>query len=89
VWSVLSALAPILAPLLSLLLVVVGRIIWNHEQRLRRLEADKTRLSRTLYGDEDDIQQTGLSEDINELSERVDRVEKMIEQVRDEILSDE
>lgn len=75
VWTVLTALSPIIAPILSLLLVVIGRIIWNHEQRLRNLEKSGKRRSRTLYGDENDPRQTGLAEDIRVLIQRTDRVE--------------
>lgn len=85
VWQVLSALAPLLAPLLSLLLVLVGRILWNHEQRLRDLERGGTRRSRTLYGDEQDAQQTGLSDDLNNLSDRVVELEQSVSQLKDEI----
>lgn len=85
IWTVLTALAPILAPVISLLLVVIGRIIWNHEQRLRNLEKSGERTSRTLYGDEDDPQQTGLAEDIRVLIQRVDQVEDKLTELSNKI----
>jgi hypothetical protein len=85
VWTVLTAIAPILAPLVALALSLVGRIIWNHEKRIRSLERGETRQGRTLYGDEDDPQQDGLANDIKYLSERVDQLEQTIGELRDEI----
>jgi hypothetical protein len=85
VWTVLTSIAPILAPIIGLLLTVVGRIMWNHEKRIRTLERGETRQSRTLYGDKDDPQQDGLASDINNLSDRVDQLEQTIGELRDEI----
>lgn len=85
VWTVLTAIAPILAPLLALALTVVGKIVWNQEMRIRSLEQGETRQSRTLYGDEGDPQQSGLAHDINKLSTRVDKLERTIGELRDEI----
>lgn len=83
VWNIISAISPILAPIISLILVVLGRIIWNQEKRIRGLEKTAVRHGRTLYGDDQDLQQTGLSQDIDTLMERVDDIdEKMSEVVR-------
>lgn len=81
IWQVLTAIAPILAPVISLVLVLIGRIIWNHEQRIRSLEASETRYSRTLYGDDDDLQQTGLSHDMKDVIDRLDRVEDKLDKL--------
>lgn len=83
-WQVLTAIAPILAPVISLMLVMIGRIIWNHEQRIRSLESSETRYSRTLYGDDDDLQQTGLSHDLKDVIERLDRLEDKLDQLNDQ-----
>lgn len=80
-WTILTAIAPILAPIVSLLLVLIGRIIWNHEKRIRSLEQSEKRHGRTLYGDDDDSQQDGLSNDLTDLIERLDRVEDKIDQL--------
>lgn len=85
VWTVLTAIAPILAPLVALALSLVGRVIWNHEKRIRSLERGETRQGRTLYGDEGDPQQDGLANDIKDLSDRVDNLERTIGELRDEI----
>jgi septal ring factor EnvC (AmiA/AmiB activator) len=85
VWQVVSALSPLFAPVLSLFLVVLGRIIWNHEQRLRELERGSERQSRTIYGDERDAQQTGLAQDLNRLTDRVDQLDADINELRESI----
>jgi len=81
IWQVLTAIAPILAPVLSLVLVLIGRIIWNHEQRIRTLEQSSTRHGRTLYGDDSDIQQAGLSQDLKDMIDRLDRLERKIDRL--------
>lgn len=80
-WEILTAVAPILAPVVSLVLVVIGRIIWRHEQRLRDLEQQSTRQRRTLYGDEDDDRQKGLSTDLRELIRRVETLEQTVARI--------
>lgn len=80
-WTILTAIAPILAPVVSLVLVLIGRIIWNHEKRIRSLEQAQTRHGRTLYGDDSDVQQSGLSQDISSVIERLDRVEDKLDQL--------
>jgi hypothetical protein len=79
VWTILTAIAPVLAPIVSLLLVFIGRVIWNHEKRIRSLESSKKRHGRTLYGDDDDLRQTGLSADLRDVLDRLDRVEDKID----------
>lgn len=83
IWQILSILTQILAPLLSLFLVVIGRMIWNHENRITDLERSGTRQSRTLYGDERDAQQAGLAEDVKNLSDSVDELEESVSELRD------
>lgn len=85
IWSALSAITPLLAPLLSLFLIVLGRIIWNHEQRIRELERGSNRRSRTLYGDENDDRQIGLSEDIKNLDERIEDVERTLDRIENHL----
>lgn len=85
IWQVLTAIAPILAPIIALVITVLGKIIWNHENRLTDLERGNTRQSRTLYGDEDDAQQDGLSKNVNEISERLTKLEQTIGELRDEV----
>jgi len=80
-WTILTAIAPILAPIISLILVLIGRIIWNHEKRIRSLEQAEKRHGRTIYGDDDDIQQAGLAHDISDLIKRLDRVENKIDEL--------
>lgn len=82
-WQILTAIAPILAPIISLVLVLIGRIIWNHEQRIRTLEQSSTRQGRTIYGDEEDIQQDGLAQDLSDVIDRLDRLENKIDQLND------
>lgn len=79
IWQILTAIAPILAPVVSLILVLIGRIIWHHEKRLRTLEQAKTRHGRTLYGDDEDVQQRGLSENLHNVIDRLDRVERKLD----------
>lgn len=78
IWSIVEALSPIIAPVVSLVLVVVGRIIWNHEQRIRELERSGNRQSRTLYGDEKDDRQNGVAQDVEDLETRMESVEKAV-----------
>lgn len=85
IWQILSAISPVLAPIISAILLLVGRIIWSHEKRLRNLEKGTTRQSRTLYGDEDDAQQTGLSEDLHTLSEKVDDLDTTLNEIKNKI----
>lgn len=91
IWSVLSAAAPLLAPVLSLFLIAIGKILWDFHQRLNSLEEGTTRQSRTIYGDEKDPQQTGLSEDLYTMEERVAKLEERVanlEQRVDQIKQD-
>lgn len=83
IWQILTAIAPILAPVVSLVLVLVGRIIWNHEKRIRSLEQSQIRHGRTLYGDEDDVQQNGITHDVRRIIERLDALDKTIDKLRD------
>lgn len=78
IWGVLSAIAPVLAPVLSLVIVGLVKIIWNLHQRINSLEEGNTRQSRTLYGDEKDSQQEGLSEDLNKFEERIADLEERV-----------
>lgn len=80
-WQILTALAPILAPVISLVLVLIGRIVWNHEQRLRSLEQSETRYGRSLYGDEGDAQQSGITESFDDLRKRLERLEQKVDQL--------
>jgi len=82
-WQILTAIAPILAPVISLVLVLIGRIIWNHEKRIRTLEDSATRHGRTLYGDDDDVQQTGLSHDMRDVVNRLERLETKIDRLNE------
>lgn len=84
IWQILTAIAPVLAPVISLVLVLVGRIIWNHEQRLRSLEQSRTRHGRTLYGDDDDMTHDGLSHNLSDVLARLDRVEKKLDKLNGE-----
>jgi len=86
VWDVLSSLAPLLAPVVSLGLLLLGKIVWNLHQRIENNEVDLTKVKRTLYGDTDDAIQDGLTEgqadirglvedlaqDVQDLSEKMD-----------------
>jgi|APHM01.1.fsa_nt_gi hypothetical protein len=81
VWTVLTAIAPVLAPIVSLILIFVGRVIWNQEKRIRSLESSETRHGRTLYGDDDDLRQQGLSSDIRDVIDRLDRLEDKIDEL--------
>lgn len=85
VWDALAALAPLLAPILVLALTAVGKVLLDHERRLRAQEGAKNRQSRTLYGDENDPQQRGLSKDIAVMSDRIDKIESMIEDAQNDI----
>lgn len=89
IWQVLTAIAPILAPVVSLFLILVGRVLWNHEQRIRSLEESGTRQSRTIYGDEKDPQQDGLAQDmmaqtekLDEIEDRIDAIERMLNDLK-------
>jgi len=84
IWTILTAIAPILAPVVSLVLVFIGRIIWNHEKRIRSLEQSETRHGRTLYGDDDDVQQHGLSQDLQQLIDRLDRLEQKVDELNED-----
>lgn len=81
IWTILTAIAPILAPIVSLILVLIGRVIWNHEKRIRTLEDGSTRHGRTLYGDDGDVQQTGLSQDMRDVVNRLERLETKIDRL--------
>jgi hypothetical protein len=87
IWDALAGIAPLLAPLLVLALTAVGKVVWNHEKRLRNVEKGKTRHGRSLYGDERDQSQPGLSAKVNRLDERVTKMEgevsEILEHVRD------
>lgn len=81
IWTALTAIAPVLAPVISLILVLIGRIIWNHEQRIREMEKSQRRHGRTLYGDDADYRQSGLSHDLKDVIERLSRVEQKLDEL--------
>lgn len=84
IWQILTAIAPVLAPIVSLLLMFVGKVIINHERRIRNLEQSKRRHSRTLYGDDDDLQQQGVSKIIENIYTRIEDSEEDIEDLQSE-----
>lgn len=80
-WDVISAISPILAPIISLILALIGKVVWNHERRVRQLEQTAVRHGRTLYGDEKDIQQNGLAQDIEIIIDRINSVESELSEL--------
>lgn len=80
-WKVLIDLGPALLPVLGLLFLLLSRVIWNHERRIRSLEQAKTRLGRSVYGDDDDINQAGLSATLQDVIDRLDRVEEKVDEL--------
>lgn len=68
-----EAVGPFLAPALTVILTVAG-VLWNHEKRIRDLEENKRRRGRTMYGDENDPQYTGIVNDIRELKDTVEEI---------------
>lgn len=80
-WDVISAISPILAPIISLILALIGKVVWNHERRVRQLEQTAVRHGRTLYGDEKDIQQNGLAQDIEIIIDRINNVESELSEL--------
>lgn len=66
-WQILTAIAPVLAVLVSLVLTIVVKVIWNHEKRIRANEKSQTRHGRTIYGDDEDVTQDGLAENVRDL----------------------
>lgn len=68
-WEILTAIAPVLAVLVSLGLTFVFHLLWNHEKRIRDNERSRIRHGRTLYGDDDDPTQNGLSKEIKYLED--------------------
>ena len=81
-WTILTSVAPILAPIISIILAVLGKILWNHEKRITQNEQSVTRHGRSLFGDDDDSQQAGATEDLNALTDRVDEVEEEVAEIR-------
>jgi len=82
-WSALNTLAPIIAPIVSIVIVFMGKVMWNQEQRIRGLEQSMVRHSRTLYGDDADMQQPGLSENLQDVIDRLERLEQKIDSMHD------
>lgn len=90
--SILSALPTLIAPLIPLFFILIGRIIWNHEKRIRSVEKGKTRLGRTIYGDDKDTRQGGLAKDVeniessvNKMSDRVEKVESTLNNIENHL----
>lgn len=85
VWGLLSLLAPILAPILAAVTVAIGRFVWTHEKRIRTLERGQIRHGRSIYGDDDDVQQTGISETLRDVIARLDRIESKVDDLESEV----
>jgi hypothetical protein len=83
IWQILQGLAPTVVPVTIASLGVLGKVLYNHERRIRRLEKGRTRHSRSLYGDEQDPQQTGIAQDIRTIDERVASLEADVAEIKD------
>jgi hypothetical protein len=75
IWEILSAISPVVAPIVSLVLLFIGKVIINHERRIRDLENRTTRMRRAVYGDKDNVQQPGLARDVEDLQDRISNLE--------------
>lgn len=85
VWDVLSALAPILAPIISLVLALFGKILWTLHKRVSDNEESITKLWRSVYGDDDDHVQEGLTKDQSDLRDVVDDISSDVQQLKEEM----
>lgn len=93
IWTVLQTLVPLFGPIVSTIVAVMGKVLWNHERRIRNLEQDTTRQGRTIYGDSKDDRQAGLSQDIQDIAERArenaDRLDSIEHTIEDHYHDDD
>lgn len=85
VWQSIRILSQFLAPILSFLLLVMGRALWNLNSRVKALEKGETKHSRTLYGDEDDPVHSGLAHQLADLQKSVDELGEKVDHLCDRI----
>lgn len=81
----LQGLAPLLVGLGSLIVGLGGLLVkayLNHRRRLKTLEKKTTRHSRSLYGDDGDVQQTGVAQDVRTIEERVETLEAEVQDIK-------
>lgn len=84
-WQMLQGLAPLLVGAGSLLVGLSGllaKAYINHRRRIRALEKKSTRHSRSLYGDENDVQQTGIAQDVRVIEQRVEDLEEEVQEIK-------
>lgn len=85
VWESIQILSQFLAPVLSFLLLVMGKALWNLNRRVKALEKGKVKHSRTLYGDEDDPIHSGLTHQLSDLQRSVDDLSEKVDHLSDQI----
>lgn len=78
-------LTPILVATVSLLIGSGGTAWWYHEKRIRRLEAGQSRQARSVYGDESNPLQDGLTGSVSELEEQIAKTKEGIRESEETI----
>lgn len=77
--KVLQNWAPYLSVLLSIIVIAIGRFIWQNRQSSDTNESRIERLGRTMFGDDKDTTRPGLVERLNEIENRLDEIEDRLD----------
>lgn len=84
VWQIITAVGPIAAPLIAVLLYIIRKKISSFIRTQGDHGSRLTRIGRTIYGDENDPHQTGLAEDVRRLQNRVQELEQRVRELEDD-----
>lgn len=81
-WDALTAIPP-KAAVAVLVIIFLAALTIGKKDHEKLLEHGRTltRHGRTLYGDEEDPQQTGITQDVHDVSQRIDRVEEKVDDI--------
>lgn len=80
-----SIIGPILAGIIGLIITAIGGFLWRIHQRTKKNAQRLDRLSRTIYGDEDDDTRPGITVEIQELHQEVRSNRETLENIGDSV----
>jgi hypothetical protein len=78
-WTILTAVAPVLAPIVSAGLIGLGKLWWDQRNEIKQLKQKTTRHGRTLYGDDKDVQQKGLAQELQHVQEQLNEIQQTLD----------
>lgn len=76
--------APYLSVILSIIVLAVGRFIWNNRNSVDQNKKRLSRLGRVIFGDDENVSRPGLVEKLDEIDSRLDELERRINELEDD-----